>query len=264
MIDNVKSARVRRVASLARKKERFTQHRYLVEGPNAVRELLIHAPEQLSELYVTATSEPWQFDIDRLADAAQVEIIRVTNQVMSAMCDAVHPQGVLAVAEMSTLSLDEVLPKAKLVAILHEVRDPGNAGAVLRVADAAGADAVVFTGGSIDPWHPKVVRATTGSLFHLPVITLASLEDCVAKLHSTEFSVFAADVNGAELQPNDPKLIARTAWIFGNEAHGLTLEERNLASTSFRLPIFGHAESLNLASAASVLLYLSAFAQRSP
>lgn len=263
MIDNVKAARVKRVSSLARKKDRFTQQRFLVEGPNAVRELLIHAPHQLVELYATTSDEFWQLEIDRLADAAQVEIIRVTPEVLAAMSETVHPQGVLAVADIHEPPLSQVVTNARLVAILHEVRDPGNAGAVLRVADAAGADAVVFTGDSIDPWHPKVVRSTTGSLFHLPVVTNQSLEAVVAELHSAGISVCAADVNGAELHPEDPHLSARIAWLFGNEAHGLTEAECELADQVFRLPIFGKAESLNLASAASVLLYQSAFAQRS-
>lgn len=263
VIDNPKSARVRRVAALARKKDRLTAGLFLVEGPQAVRELLVHRPAQVQALYATMGNELWQFELDRLADAAEVEIVRVTEQVLVAMAETVQPQGVLAVARIERPPLDAVIAEAKLIAVLHEVRDPGNAGAVLRAADAAGADAVVFSGASIDPWHPKVVRSTTGSLFHLPVVVVDSLAELVVVARECGLSVVAADVNGYELDPADSALVEPTVWVFGNEAHGLTDAERALADRAVRLPIFGKAESLNLATAASVLLYHSAFAQRS-
>lgn len=262
MIENPKSARVRRVAALARKKDRLVAQQFLVEGPQAVREMLVHAPRLADTVYATTGAESWQFEMDRLADAAGVEIVRVTEEVLAAMAETVHPQGVLAVANIDQTPLRTALAGAKLVAVLHEVRDPGNAGTVLRAADAAGADAVVFAGESIDPWHPKVVRSTTGSLFHLPVSVAASLEEAVEAASTAGLSVIAADVNGQELSVADPELSNPTAWVFGNEARGLTAADREFADRTLRLPIYGKAESLNLATAASVCLYTTAFAQR--
>jgi TrmH family RNA methyltransferase len=250
------------VAALARKKDRLAERHFLVEGPQAVRELLLHAPAQAKIVYATMGSEAWQFEIDRLANDAQVDVERVTDAVLAAMAETVQPQGVLAVAEMAEVPLTTALEGARLVAVLHEVRDPGNAGAVLRAADAAGADAVVFAGASIDPWHPKVVRATTGSLFHLPVVQTATLDDAVQAAHGAGLSVFAADVHGDDLQTDAEFLRDPVAWVFGNEAHGLTAADRQLADRVLRLPLFGKAESLNLATAASVCLYTTAFAQR--
>lgn len=262
MIDNPKAPRVRRIAALARKKDRLATGQFLVEGPQAVRELLVHAPQAAFAVYATMGGEPWQFEIDRLADEAQVEVVRVSDDVLAAMAETVQPQGVIAVARIERPSLDEALSSAKLIAVLHEVRDPGNAGTVLRAADAAGADAVVFAGESIDPWHPKVVRSTTGSLFHLPVVTAASLAEVVDAARGHGLAVVAADVNGDELRAGDTSLSKPTAWVFGNEARGLSSTDRALADRALRLPIYGKAESLNLATAASVCLYTTAFAQR--
>ena len=263
MIDNPKAPRVRRVAALARKKDRLAAGQFLVEGPQAVRELLAHAPGAAIAVYATMGGEPWQFEIDRLADEAEVEVVRVSDEVLAAMAETVQPQGVLAVARIEHTPIEAAFASAKLIAVLHEVRDPGNAGTVLRAADAAGADAVVFAGESIDPWHPKVVRSTTGSMFHLPVVTAGSLADVVDAARAHGLAVIAADVNGDELQAGDASLSKPTAWVFGNEARGLSEADRSLADRALRLPIYGKAESLNLATAASVCLYTTAFSQRS-
>ncbi|MDI6022917.1 RNA methyltransferase [Leucobacter sp. UT-8R-CII-1-4] len=262
MIENPKAPRVRRIAALARKKDRLALGQFLVEGPLAVRELLTYAADRAVTVYATMGGESWQFEIDRLADAADVEIVRVTDEVLAAMAQTVQPQGVVAVARIVEVSLVEALADAKLVAVLHEVRDPGNAGTVLRAADAAGADAVIFAGESIDPWNPKVVRSTTGSLFHLPVAIAGSLEEAIGVARAAGLQVIAADVNGEELGIDDERLAAPTAWVFGNEARGLTEQDRLLADRAMRLPIYGSAESLNLATAASVCLYTTAFSQR--
>lgn len=262
MIENPKSARVKRVAALARKKDRLAAGRFLVEGPQAVRELLAHRPDLAETVYATTGTEAWQHEVDRLASEHGVPIERVTDPVLAAMAETVHPQGVLAVARVEAVPLAEALGGARLVAVLHEVRDPGNAGTVLRAADAAGADAVVFSGDCVDPWHPKVVRSTTGSLFHLPVALADSLEDAAGAARAAGLAVIAADVRGDELSPAERALAAPVAWVFGNEARGLGEADRALADRALRLPIYGRAESLNLAVAASVCLYTTAFAQR--
>jgi TrmH family RNA methyltransferase len=147
------------------------------------------------------------------------------------------------------------------VAILDEVRDPGNAGTIIRAADAAGADGVIFTGNSVDAYNPKVVRSTTGSLFHLPIAQGGTLEAALSAVRDGGLQVLAADVKGDDLPLMRDRLIARTTWLFGNEAHGLSDASLALADHAVRVPIYGHAESMNLATAASVCLYESAFAQ---
>ena len=264
ILSNPKATRVKRAAALSRKKERLAQGRFIVEGPQAVRELLVHAPELADAVYATMGDESWQHEIDALASDGGVSLERVTHEVLAAMCETVRPQGVVAVARTWDRALDEVFMGAKLVAVMHEVRDPGNAGAVLRAADAAGADAVVFAGESIDPFHPKVVRSTTGSLFHLPVAVAASLDEVLAAAQRAGVTPIAADVRGGDLLEARAEglLDAPVAWVFGNEARGLTAADRDLIGLALKLPIYGKAESLNLATAASVLLYETAFTQR--
>lgn len=266
MIENPKAGRVRSVAALTRKKDRRATGRFLVEGPQAVRELLAASSERAEVVYTTTGAEPWQREIDRLASEHGVLVERVTDQVLEVMADTVNPQGVVAVARAVEVPLhgtnDGAFVGARLAVVLHEVRDPGNAGTVVRAADAAGADVVVFSGNSVDPWHPKVVRSTTGSLFHLRVAVTESLDDAVVAARAAGLAVFAADVRGEVLEPSDAALASPIAWVFGNEARGLSDDESALADRAVRLPIFGSAESLNLATAASVLLYQSAFAQR--
>lgn len=262
LIENPKAPRVKRVAALARKKERVESGRFIVEGPQAVRELLSYRPRLAEVVYATTGDEAWQSEIDQLSSEAGVDLERVTPQVLAAMAGTVQPQGVVAVARIPEASLAEALEGAKLVAVLHEVRDPGNAGTVLRAADAAGADAVIFSGESIDPWHPKVVRSTTGSIFHLPVVTADSLEEVVAAARAAGLETIAADVRGDSLADVRGTLNGKIAWVFGNEARGLDETEREVIGRSLKLPIFGEAESLNLATAASVLLYETAFSQR--
>ncbi|MHA3723136.1 TrmH family RNA methyltransferase [Leucobacter sp. HY1910] len=264
ILSNPKATRVKRAAALSRKKERLAQGRFVVEGPQAVRELLAHSPERADVVYATLGAESWQHEIDALASDAGVVLERVTDEVLATMCETVHPQGVVAVARTWESSLDDVFAGARLVAVMHEVRDPGNAGAVLRAADAAGADAVVFAGESIDPFHPKVVRSTTGSLFHLPVAVAPTLADVLAAAGRAGVTPIAADVRGGDLLEARAEgvLAGPVAWVFGNEARGLTAADRESIGRALKLPIYGKAESLNLATAASVLLYETAFAQR--
>ena len=151
----------------------------------------------------------------------------------------------------------------RLVAVCADVRDPGNAGTVLRTADAAGADAVVLAGSSVDAYNPKTVRATVGSLFHLPVSLEPDPVAAVSAARDAGLVVLAADGDGeVDLFAADDLLARPTAWLLGNEAHGLPDDLAAAADHRVRIPIHGRAESLNLATAAAVCLYASARAQR--
>jgi len=174
------------------------------------------------------------------------------------MADAQTPQGLLAVCRIPVADLDEVLAAGpRVVGVLAHVRDPGNTGTVIRAADAAGADAVVVSDGSVDAYAPKVVRSTAGSLFHLPVVSGMPVPAIVERLRTAGLTVLAAD--GAGDRTVDEADLGRPhAWLFGNEAWGLTAEDRALADEVVRVPIHGRAESLNLAMAATVCLYASA------
>jgi TrmH family RNA methyltransferase len=214
------------------------------------------------------------------ARAAGIDVVGVDDAVLAAMTDTVTPQGLLAVCRLVDRPLIEVLDEVTgetgrgrplLIAVLAHVRDPGNAGTVLRAADAAGAAAVVLTTGSVDVHNPKCVRSTAGSLFHLPVVQDVALDEVLRTLKRHRVTVLAADGGGErdldDLQDeaeHDPAALLRrpTAWVFGNEAWGLREHEQALADAVVRVPLHGQAESLNLATAATVCLYASARAHR--
>ncbi len=266
MLDNPRSPRVRSVAKLAKREARATTGLFLLEGPQAVAEALTFRPQLVVELYATPTAIERYTDIAQAAVDAGVDVEFVTEHVLDAMADTVTPQGIVAVCHQFPTSVKDILRSApKLIAILEEVRDPGNAGTIIRAADAAGADGVILTGRSVDLYNPKVVRSSTGSIFHLPVAVGAELESVLEKAREAGLTVLAADIKGDDLlQARREGLLAKpTAWLFGNEARGLSDEQFALADRAITVPIYGHAESMNLATAASVCLYESAFAQRS-
>lgn len=263
MIDNPRSPRVRGVAKLAKRDARSETGLFLLEGPQAVSEALAYRPELLVELFVTPTALDRYQDLGRAAREADLEIEFVTEQVLEAMADTVTPQGVIAVCRQFPTSLKDILGDGpRLIAILEEVRDPGNAGTIIRAADSAGADAVILTGRSVDLYNPKVVRATTGSLFHVPVAVMPELDAVLQRVRAEGLQVLAADIKGEDLLDARGSLAAPTAWLFGNEARGLTDEQLAMADRAITVPIYGKAESMNLATAASVCLYESAFAHR--
>ncbi len=265
VIDNPRSPRVRAAAKLAKKNQRTETGLFLIEGPQAVAEALHYRPDLVIEVFATANALDRHPALAQAASTAQVRVETVTDAVLDVIADTVTPQGVIAVCRQFALTLDEVIARGpRLVAVLEEVRDPGNAGTIIRVADAAGADAVVLTGTSVDVFNPKVVRATTGSLFHVPVVVGVPLATALERLRGAGARILAADISGDDLLAvrSDGELDGPTAWLFGNEARGLTAEQLAMADRAVIVPIYGQAESLNLATAAAVCLYESAFAQR--
>ncbi len=251
------------MAKLAKRDARSETGLFLLEGPQAVAEALQFRPELLVELFITPTALERHPNLGTAARDVDLEVEFVTEQVLEAMADTVTPQGVVAVCKQFPTSLKEILGgEPRLIAILEEVRDPGNAGTIIRAADSAGADAVILTGRSVDLYNPKVVRATTGSLFHLPVALAPDLDVVLQRVKAAGLQVLAADIKGEDLLAARASLAAPTAWLFGNEARGLSDELLALADRAITVPIYGRAESMNLATAASVCLYESAFAQR--
>ena len=262
MLDDPKARKVRGVAQLAKKDARSETGLFLLEGVQGLKEVLA-TPSLIVELYATEEAVERNAALfDALADAG-VTLELATSRVLEAMCDTETPQGVVAVCKQLDVSLDSVMAaRPRLIAFLSNVRDPGNSGTVLRAADAAGADAVIFSDSSVDVYNPKVVRSTTGSLFHLPIVLGVSIDTAIAAFKDAGLQVFAANGGGDSLpELGNEVLSAPTAWVMGNEAWGFEESTLALVDRQVGLPIYGQAESLNLATAASVCLYASAFAQ---
>jgi RNA methyltransferase, TrmH family len=263
-LTSIRSPRVKAARQLGKRALRQRARAFLAEGPQAVGEALA-AADVVSELFITATAQGRYGELASRAAAQGAQVHPVSGEVMAELAQTVTPQGVLAVCRFVDVPLAAVTEHAlRLVVILANARDPGNAGTVLRTADAAGADAVLFAGSSVDPYNSKCVRASAGSLFHLPVVTGTPVPEVVHALRTAGLRVLAADGSAQrtldDLQA-EGTLGGGTGWLFGNEAWGLPADVRALADDIVAVPIYGRAESLNLAAAAAVCLYSSARAQ---
>jgi len=265
MYATASATRIKAARRLTKRALRERERSFLAEGPQAVSEALATGA-RVTGLFVTGPAEAKHADLVGAAEDAGIEVQLVSGEVMGELAQTITPQGLLAVCDFVDVPLERLSAgRLSLVAVLANVRDPGNAGTVLRTADAAGADAVIFADASVDLYNGKCVRASAGSLFHLPVVAGGRLPDTIAVLKQAGLRVFAAD-GRAGVTLDDPgtreSLGAPTAWLFGNEAWGLPDDLLALADESVAVPIYGRAESLNLASAAAVCLYASASAQR--
>ncbi len=261
----VRSRVVKDARRLTRRVVRARERRFLAEGPQAVREALA-VPGCVQQMFVARGCAQQHPDLVRAAEAAGVAWRSAPDAVLDALAQTVTTQGVVAVCGFLDRPVEQVLaPGAALIVLCADVRDPGNAGTVLRCADAAGADGVVFAGSSVDPYNPKAVRATAGSLFHLPVAVGVSVAEAIDLARERGMTVLAADGDGDQdlFELEDTGVLRRPSlWVFGNEAHGLPSDLAARADRVVRIPILGRAESLNLATAAAVCLYSSARARR--
>jgi len=266
-LTSTRSPRVKAARQLAKRALRQRARSFLAEGPQAVGEALA-TDGVVTQLFVTSAAQGRYAELIRLAAARGADVHAVSGEVMTELAQTITPQGVLAMCRFIDVPMAQVSAEApRLAVILANVRDPGNAGTVLRTADAAGAGGVIFAGSAVDPYNSKAVRASAGSLFHLPVVTGTPVEEAVRALREGGLRILAAEGSAAttldDLQ-SAGQLGEPTAWLFGNEAWGLPGDVLGLADEAVAVPIYGRAESLNLAAAAAVCLYASARAQVPP
>jgi len=271
MIATARTPRVAAARKLTRSVSRATAGRFLAEGPQAVSAALVpvrpNVVGRVHELFGTPAGLARHADLVAAAASADVAVTPITDAAMRVLCETVTPAGIVAVCATVDVGLDDVLREPpNLVAVLAQVRDPGNAGTVLRTADAAGAGAVVFAADSVDPYNGKCVRASAGSLFHVALVRDISAAAAMDRLCRAGLRILAADGTGEVTLDElvDAGALAEpTAWVFGNEARGLPAEVGVAADARVRIPIHGRAESLNIGAAAAICLYASARAQHS-
>jgi RNA methyltransferase, TrmH family len=245
---------VRAARKLARPSARTrADGRFLLEGPEGIRAAL-EAGHRPDSLLATERAAARHAGLVNLARQRGAQVTLVAEPVLAALAATTTPQGLVAVLPSVLRPLEALPPSPRLVCVLAEVRDPGNAGTVLRTADAFGADAVVTTRGSVDPQSPKAARAASGSLFHLPVVAGAPWPALRAALRERGLRLVGADPHAAATVDEAP-LADPVALVLGNEAHGLPAEVAADLDLLVRVPLAGRAESLNLAAAAAVLLY---------
>lgn len=257
-----RSSRVVSYAKLHRASVRRAEGRFLVEGANSVVAALDTGRAQV--VLVRGSDAGRHQEIIERATRAGIELVELSDRAADKLSETTTTPGIFAVCSLLDASVDDVLAtRPRLLAVAVEPREPGNAGTLIRTADAMGADAVVLLGDSVDPHNGKCVRSSAGSVFHLPLVRKRSVADGLATLSAAGITVLATAADGEVSLDAAGELLTRpTAWLFGNEAHGLPAEVLGAADHRVSIPIHGRAESLNLAAAAAICLYQSAVAQQ--
>lgn len=263
VLANPRSDRVKKLAALGGRSVRIRQGRFLIEGPQSVREAIRFIPQGL-HVYVQ-DNHPSAAVAKIVAGCPARSLTYATEAVMHAI--SADCQGIAAVAPLDFAThhrltdsddvgsrLRTVLGEADLLMCLPHISDPGNAGTLIRIADAAGAGGVLLGRGSVEVTNPKVVRSAAGSLFHLPVLTGLEPLHTIGVLRAAGYTTIGAD-GYATQDVTDIDLSGRIAWVFGHEAHGLGEQGRRACDVLAKIPLLGHAESLNVAAAAAVCMY---------
>jgi TrmH family RNA methyltransferase len=254
-----RSARVVAAVKLHRHVARKREQRFLAEGPNLIESAIRRG--QVVEVFATESAAQRHGE---LLASAPAPVHPITDRAAKALSDTVTPAGLVAVCALPEPDMHELLSDApQLVVVAVGIGEPGNAGTLIRIADATGAGVVVLTGNSVDPYNGKCLRASAGSIFNIPVVVAADTDAVLVALREAGLQVLATALDGDLcLDDADPVLVAPTAWLFGPEAQGLPAAAASAADHRVRIPMSGGAESLNVAAAAAICLYQSARAQR--
>ena len=252
MIESLNSPHIARVKALIGSrgvKERKNAGLFVAEGLQCAREALVaKSGPRIETLYLTANGRT---KVEEVADLTQFNIVDVSDEVMKQMSETITPQGIIAICTIPDMQLESIsLNGSRRFIYLSEVQDPGNAGTILRSADAFGMDAVITSPGSVDMYSPKVVRSTAGSLWHIPVFQSIAIEELI-KRGVRGFSLGATGSKSLK----DYTSAGDTVAIFGNESRGLTTSNNLSGIETVNIPMPGNAESLNLSAAASIVMY---------
>ena len=260
-ITSVANAHIR---ELIRIKSGPSADAFFIEGPHLINAAL-DAAVSVREVFFTA---PFASSAEGEGLLLSLEkktgrIFEVSDQVLKKLSDTEAPQGIIGLAAQPAVKLIQLSPgKSPLIVIIDGVQDPGNLGTIIRIADAAAADVVIVLPGSCEPYMPKVVRATAGSLFNIPVIR-EQTDACLSWLRAKGIALAVTAAGGSRSIFAAP-LTGPLAFAFGSEARGVSPHLREAADFSLSIPIYGRAESLNVAAAAAVCLYEAARQRRTP
>lgn len=246
-ITSVQNPYIRQLRQLNKRSARRAQGAFFVEGIKMVQEALRYAQVRA----VLCDKELWgQWDeVLAQAEGRGIALYAVTEHVIEAISEAKTPQGIVALVEFP----GEERPCGANIVALDGVQDPGNVGTIIRTADAAGFGGVILGEGSADVYSAKVLRATMGSVFHLPIQQVADLPETLAALREGGYEIIASRLDGMDFARR--RKSARNVLIIGNEAQGISQKASDMATQHLRLPMAGEAESLNAAVAAGIMMY---------
>ncbi len=231
-------------------KDRRYEDRILIEGENTIEMARASRCRIIRVLF----SKRYKNQSFLREIAMESELIETTDRIISLLSDTETPQGIIAIATYRTLKLDEIPERADhLLIVCDGIQEPGNLGTVTRTADASGADAVVILPGTCDPLMQKVIRASVGSIFNIPLV-FSERDRLKEWLRMRKVRLIATAVT-TNRTLYDLDLTVAVAFVFGNEARGVSKESLAMADEVIRIPILGKAESLNVSVAASICLY---------
>lgn len=258
-----RSAVVVAAARLLQVKYRRDQNMFLAEGPQVVREVLA-TPGMTTRLFITPAAAQAHSEFVDSAQASAIPVTWCDDGAVKRLAAATTPAGVVAVCRIPQTTAEQVLTGARLAVTLWQANDPGNVGTIIRTADAMGADAVILTPESVDPYNDKCVRSTAGSIAHIPVVTAVEFATLRELASRGGMKVLATAMHGQPLDSAEivDLLKQPVMWLFGSEAHGLSEDVLAASDAVVAIPMAGHAESLNMAVAAGVCLYASSIAQK--
>ncbi|MEU7767881.1 RNA methyltransferase [Nocardia sp. NPDC049190] len=250
-----RNPRVVSAVKLHRSAQRKKEGRFLAEGANAVAAALDTG--RVRELFYSTTAAEREHALIAGAAAAGVRTTLVGDRAAQHLSETVTAPGLVAVCDLLDVPLARILDTGpRMLAVPVEMAEPGNAGTLVRVADSVGADGVVLAGDTVDPHNGKCVRASAGSIFHVPIARHRDAASALDAIAAAGITILATAANGeVDLDDADELFTQPVAWLFGNEAHGLDLAVAERADHRLRIPIRGRAESLNLATAAAICLY---------
>jgi len=242
---------VKEVKSLGNKKGRMKAHAILLEGWRLVKDA---SDWGVKIRYFIVSDSFFQKEGLFLSKMSNIKTVQVPDELFSRICETESPQGILAVTEMPVYDKKEIIGSIDKIVALENIQDPGNLGTIIRSADACGFDAVLLSKDSVDPYNPKVIRSTMGSLFHIPVIVEENFSETLNELKSNNILLAAAHTRDS-LPCWQADLSGKVAIIIGNEGNGLSDKVLELADITVMIPMPGKAESLNASAAASILIY---------
>jgi TrmH family RNA methyltransferase len=257
-ITSPSNPKIKTVVNIRHRKSRVGNASFIIEGPHLI-EMALNADTPMSEVFFSeafSRKKEGQRLLKKLSKHP-TGFFEVTDRVFHKLADTETPQGIIAIATCLPLSLDQLRVKSTALLVVSDgIQDPGNLGTIIRTADASGADAVIILPGTCDVFMQKIIRATAGSLFNIPVVH-TSVNELAAWLRAKKINLAVTAVD-AEQSLFEARLDNSVALVFGNEAHGVREELKRAADIVLRIPIYGKAESLNVASAAAICLYEAA------
>ena len=254
-ITSTANQHIKDAIQIREKRATFKHSAFLIEGPHLVATAL-EADIKIRKVFAIdafLNKKEHKGLLQGLSRKAG-QVFEVTDQVLRKIADTETPQGVVAVVSYTPPELHELSFKTEaFLVVIDGIQDPGNLGTIIRTADAAGTDAVILLPGACDAFMPKAIRATAGSIFHVPVV-YSEPEGLTAWLRQNSIRLVVTAVD-AEKTIYEADLSGPLSMVFGNEAHGVSSQLKKTGPLSLRIPIFGNAESLNVATAAAICLY---------